>query len=116
MYGQQALSINELSGPQWQKPYYLNPSELLGRAVVDNRSLFPQHYWIWVAVGVLIGYAVLLNGLGILAATFLNRAHSIFLKLNMDPVKPFFILLCILSSLCFLTLHMPKSISVPSTS
>ncbi|KAK9861391.1 hypothetical protein WJX84_002559, partial [Apatococcus fuscideae] len=72
MYGQMALAINELSGPQWQKPYYLDPSQQLGRAVIDNRSLFPEHWWIWVAVGVLIGYAVILNGLGILAATFLN--------------------------------------------
>lgn len=73
MYGQMALAINELSGPQWQKPYYLDPSQQLGRAVINNRSLFPEHWWIWVAVGVLIGYAVLLNALGILAATFLNR-------------------------------------------
>ena len=73
MYGQQALAINELSGPQWQKPYYLDPSELLGRAVINNRSLFPEHWWVWVAVGALIGYAALLNVLGILAATYLNR-------------------------------------------
>ncbi|GAQ91789.1 pleiotropic drug resistance protein [Klebsormidium nitens] len=59
-YVQQGMAINEFSAPRWQK---LAPgsNETIGASVLTARGLFHEHWWVWVSVGVMVGYAILFN-------------------------------------------------------
>ncbi|GAB2284464.1 hypothetical protein Dimus_018915 [Dionaea muscipula] len=49
-----------------------NSTEPLGVVVLKYQGLFPNAYWYWLRVGMLIGFTILLNILYTLALTFLN--------------------------------------------
>ncbi|OWM65998.1 hypothetical protein CDL15_Pgr015424 [Punica granatum] len=68
-YAQDAASVNEFLGHSWDKRA---GDSSLGKAVLRERSLFPESYWYWIGVGALFGYTVLLNFLFTLFLTYLN--------------------------------------------
>ena len=52
-YVQQALAINEFKAPRWQVSLAAN-GMTVGDAVLTQRGLFTDEWWIWLAVGVLV--------------------------------------------------------------
>jgi len=70
-YANQALSVNELLAPRWNKRYQ-NTTTTLGVEVLLSRGLFVHGYWYWIGIGALLGFVVLFNSLFILAITFLD--------------------------------------------
>ncbi|KAF7147146.1 hypothetical protein RHSIM_Rhsim03G0245700 [Rhododendron simsii] len=72
MYAQNAASVNEFLGHSWNKRSGNQDNLSLGEAVLKVRSLFPQSYWYWIGVGVLLGYTVLFNILFTIFLTYLN--------------------------------------------
>ncbi|KAA8523067.1 hypothetical protein F0562_009490 [Nyssa sinensis] len=72
MYAQNAASVNEFLGHSWDKRTGNNTNLSLGEALLKARSLFPQSYWYWIGVGVLLGYTVLFNILFTFFLSYLN--------------------------------------------
>ncbi|KAL8037545.1 hypothetical protein ABFX02_11G046400 [Erythranthe guttata] len=72
MYAQDAVSVNEFLGHSWDKRSAGNSTLPLGEALLKARSLFPQSYWYWIGVGVLIGYTFLFNFLFTIFLSKLN--------------------------------------------
>ncbi|KAI3468295.1 hypothetical protein Pfo_024958 [Paulownia fortunei] len=71
MYGQNAIAVNEFLGKSWTH-FPPGSKEPVGVSVLKSRGLFPEAYWYWIGVGVLIGYVFLFNILDTLALTYLN--------------------------------------------
>ncbi|KAF5742936.1 ABC transporter G family member 32 isoform X1 [Tripterygium wilfordii] len=61
MYAQNAASVNEFLGHSWNKRAGSHSNLTLGKALMRERSLFPESYWYWIGVGALLGFTVLLN-------------------------------------------------------
>ncbi|KAB1213125.1 ABC transporter G family member 32 [Morella rubra] len=55
MYAQTAASDNEFLGNSWNKRESNNMSSPLGEALLRARGLFPESYWYWIGVGVMMG-------------------------------------------------------------
>ena len=64
-YAQKALVINEFAAPRWQNTFVTNTqtgvTQTVGDAVLAQRDLPTQQFWIWVGVAVLAGTAVIFN-------------------------------------------------------
>ena len=64
-YAQKALVINEFAAPRWQSVFVTNVqtgvTQSVGDAVLGQRDLPTQQFWIWVGVAVLAGTAVIFN-------------------------------------------------------
>ncbi|XP_050206439.1 pleiotropic drug resistance protein 1-like [Mercurialis annua] len=71
MYGQNAITINELLGKSWSH-VLPNSTETLGAEVLNSRAFFTDAYWYWIGVGALFGYTFLFNSCYIMALTFLG--------------------------------------------
>jgi ABC-type multidrug transport system ATPase subunit len=78
MYAQNAASVNEFLGHNWQKTAGNHTSDSLGLALLKERSLFSGNYWYWIGVAALLGYTVLFNILFTLFLAHLNRKLLIF--------------------------------------
>ncbi|KAF8009149.1 hypothetical protein BT93_J0209 [Corymbia citriodora subsp. variegata] len=62
MYGQNAIVVNELLGPNWDKiPPNSSTNEPLGIQVLKSRGFFTEAYWYWIGVGALFGFVILFN-------------------------------------------------------
>ncbi|CAM8960284.1 hypothetical protein QQ045_005472 [Rhodiola kirilowii] len=72
MYAQNGASANEFLGHSWLKKAGNHTDMTLGEQVMRAHSLFPEKYWVWIGVGALAGYMVLLNVLFTLCLTYLN--------------------------------------------
>jgi hypothetical protein len=55
------MAINEFSAPRWQKLAPGTGNRTLGYVILESRGLFHQHWWVWVSVGVMVGYAIIFN-------------------------------------------------------
>ena len=67
-----SLALNEFSTSDWQAPYQYDPSIQIGSAVLAPFGIQTGYWWVWLGVGVLLGYAVLFNVIAALAFTFLS--------------------------------------------
>ncbi|KAI4316280.1 hypothetical protein L6164_024275 [Bauhinia variegata] len=76
MYGQNAIAVNEFLGNSWKK-VLPNSTETLGVLVLRSRGFFPEAYWYWIGVGVLIGYVFLFNFLFTLAMQYLSPFRKV---------------------------------------
>ncbi|KAH7439020.1 hypothetical protein KP509_04G041200 [Ceratopteris richardii] len=77
MYGQNGLVINEFLADRWNKPYSGSvDANTVGIAVLKARGFFTEERWYWISVGVLIGFAIIFNGLFIVAMTYLNPLNK----------------------------------------
>ncbi|MCO5580506.1 hypothetical protein L7F22_034374 [Adiantum nelumboides] len=73
MYAQNGLVINEFLADRWAKPYNGSvDAQTIGLAILKSRGFFTEDYWYWIAIGGLIGFAVLYNVLFMMALTYLN--------------------------------------------
>ncbi|KAJ7527679.1 hypothetical protein O6H91_16G066100 [Diphasiastrum complanatum] len=72
MYGQNALSDNEFLAERWQKPFHLDPSISLGKAILKSRGIFVHEYWVWLGIGALVAYIFFFNFIFTLALMYLN--------------------------------------------
>jgi ABC-type multidrug transport system ATPase subunit len=77
-FGTRALLINEFSAPRWQRIldiYSRNPNgspRTLGESLLATYSFNTDYWWVWVAVGVMIGYNILFNIVIVVAHKFLG--------------------------------------------
>ncbi|EPS67051.1 hypothetical protein M569_07724, partial [Genlisea aurea] len=71
MYGQNALSVNELLGNKWSHVPH-NSTETLGVQVLKSRGIFTDAKWYWIGVGALVGYILIFNILVIFGLVYLN--------------------------------------------
>ncbi|KAF3334919.1 pleiotropic drug resistance protein 3-like protein [Carex littledalei] len=69
MYAQNAVSVNEFLGHQWNKNVN---GERLGIKILHNRGIFVEAKWYWIGFGALIGFTLLFNFLYTVALTFLK--------------------------------------------
>ncbi|GAB2269450.1 transcription factor [Dionaea muscipula] len=82
MYAQNGIAVNEFLGKSWRH-VLPNATETLGITVLKSQGFFPEAYWYWLSVGVLIGFTIFFNILYTLALTFLNPIG------NPQAVTPF---------------------------
>lgn len=67
-YAQNALAVNEFKAHRWNVPNTSNSTGVtLGDAVLLQRGLHTNVNWVWIGVGTLLGFAVIFNGLLVLA-------------------------------------------------
>jgi hypothetical protein len=68
-YAQNALAANEFTAPRWGKPYSIPSVEIfghvknnltMGEQLLLSRGLHTPRWWVWVGVGTMIGYYILL--------------------------------------------------------
>ena len=71
-YVQQALAINEFRAPRWQVNLAAN-GMTVGDAVLTQRGLFTDEWWIWLAVGVLVFTQIIGNLLVWILSAWLGR-------------------------------------------
>ncbi|KAL2654248.1 hypothetical protein R1flu_022376 [Riccia fluitans] len=71
-YGTNAISVVEFRAPQWDMPVSSGSNTTLGIENLRRAGLFTGEKWYWIAVGVMLGYAVLFNILFAVALTYLN--------------------------------------------
>ncbi|KAJ6793163.1 putative ABC transporter G family member 31 [Iris pallida] len=71
MYAQNAISVNELLGPSWDKKYGEHHVSL-GQIVLKGYGFFTERRWFWIGVCAVFGYTVIFNILFTLCLTFLN--------------------------------------------
>ncbi|GLJ47624.1 hypothetical protein SUGI_1006000 [Cryptomeria japonica] len=69
---QNALAVNEVFAPRWNKPSSTTSNETLGHAIIEARGLFAEARFYWIGIGSLIGFCVIFNILFTLALTVLN--------------------------------------------
>lgn len=94
MYAQNALSVNEMLGHNWDK--ILNKivsNETLGVQILTSRGVFPEAKWYWIGLGALLGFTLIFNALLTLALTFLRceyfkYAFASCSHFEMDNAKP----------------------------
>ncbi|KAK4265147.1 hypothetical protein QN277_026234 [Acacia crassicarpa] len=72
MYGQNAASANEFLGHSWHKKAGNDTTLPLGKALLRERSLYPESYWYWIGVGAMVGYTILFNTLFTIFLAYLN--------------------------------------------
>ncbi|TVU10999.1 hypothetical protein EJB05_44557, partial [Eragrostis curvula] len=73
MYAQNALSVNEMFGHNWDKTMNKTASdETMGVLVLKSRGVFPEAKWYWIGFGALLGFMVLFDTFFTLALTFLS--------------------------------------------
>ncbi|RWW84676.1 hypothetical protein BHE74_00006705 [Ensete ventricosum] len=61
----------------------------LGRAVLENASVFPEARWYWIGAGALLGFSILFNLLFTFFLMFLNRKASTCLSPYISPLCSF---------------------------
>ncbi|CAI5977492.1 unnamed protein product [Closterium sp. NIES-64] len=72
-YTQNALSVNELLAPRWQKSTApLIPNSTVGLVVLEGRGLPTESKWVLIGVLALIGFTLLLNALVVVALSPTN--------------------------------------------
>ncbi|GLJ47627.1 hypothetical protein SUGI_1006080 [Cryptomeria japonica] len=71
-YSQNALAVNEVFAPRWNKPSSTTSNETLGHAIIEARGLFAEARFYWIGIRSLIGFCVIFNILFTLALTVLN--------------------------------------------
>ncbi|XP_024544542.1 pleiotropic drug resistance protein 1 isoform X1 [Selaginella moellendorffii] len=71
MYAQNAISVNEFEAERWQKPV-LNSTGSIGTEILHARGLFSSSSWLWIGIGALFGFSILLNAIFVLAMTYLR--------------------------------------------
>ncbi|XP_024525458.1 ABC transporter G family member 31 [Selaginella moellendorffii] len=62
-YAENALAVNEFRAPRWGDIYM---------EILEPRGLFPDTYWYWIGVVVLVGYTLVLQLLGTLALSYFD--------------------------------------------
>ena len=67
-----SLALNEFTTKQWSAPYQFDPSISIGDASLATFGIQTGYWWVWLGVGVLLGYAVVFNLIATLAFTFLS--------------------------------------------
>ncbi|GLJ08413.1 hypothetical protein SUGI_0088240 [Cryptomeria japonica] len=70
MYGQNALMINEMLAPRWNKS--INGTSILGLEVLKSRQIFQREYWYWIGAGALLGFTVVFNVLYTVVLAYIN--------------------------------------------
>ncbi|KAM0924026.1 hypothetical protein ACQ4PT_005152 [Festuca glaucescens] len=75
MYAQNAASVNEFLGHNWQK-VLPGSAEPLGVLVLKSRGVFPECMWYWFGFGMLLGFTLLFNSLFTLCLAYLKREYS----------------------------------------
>ncbi|KAL5582721.1 hypothetical protein UlMin_015163 [Ulmus minor] len=73
-YGEIGLALNEFLSPRWQK--MLNTNTTIGQEALRSRGLNFEGYFYWVAVGALLGFAIIFNIGYILALSYLKAPGS----------------------------------------
>ncbi|KAH9312922.1 hypothetical protein KI387_027957 [Taxus chinensis] len=70
MYGQNALVINEMLAPRWNKSIYgtLN----LGVEVLKSHQIFQRGYWYWIGAAALLGFILIFNVLYTVVLSYIN--------------------------------------------
>ncbi|XP_059077764.1 pleiotropic drug resistance protein 1 [Cryptomeria japonica] len=71
MYAQNAIAVVEFLANRWQK-VRIGPGNNIGTTLLESRGLFAESYWYWMAIGVLVGYAIIFNLLYTLALAYLD--------------------------------------------
>ncbi|KAJ4757004.1 ABC transporter G family member 36 [Rhynchospora pubera] len=74
-YAQNALSVNEFLGHNWNK-VVPGTNQFLGHIVLKARGVFVKSDWFWLGFGALIGFTVLYNFLFTLTLTYLDAYGS----------------------------------------
>ncbi|KAJ1688214.1 hypothetical protein LUZ63_019604 [Rhynchospora breviuscula] len=69
MYAQNAVSVNEFLGHQWDK---IIDGERLGTKILNSRGIFAEAKWYWIGFCALIGFIILFNFLYTVCLTFLK--------------------------------------------
>ena len=67
-----SLALNEFTTKQWDAAYQYDPNISIGEASLAAFGVQTGYWWVWLGVGVLLGYAVLFNVIAALAFTFLS--------------------------------------------
>eukprot|EP01018_Ginkgo_biloba_P002639 Gb_30095 [translate_table: standard] len=70
MYAENAISVNEMLAPRWQKS--AENTTNLGVSVLESRSIYPRGYWFWLGSAALLGFSILFNVLFTFAVAYLN--------------------------------------------
>ncbi|KAH9312808.1 hypothetical protein KI387_027843 [Taxus chinensis] len=70
VYGQNAILVNEMLAPRWNKS--TEGSENLGIDVLERRNINPEGYSYWIGAAALIGFSVVFNLLFTMALAYLN--------------------------------------------
>ena len=65
-YAIRALCVNELTSPAW------GPA---GPAILENFGMFPDTKWIWIGIGYMWGYLLLLTIAGVVALNWTNPSQ-----------------------------------------
>jgi hypothetical protein len=77
MYAQNAISVNEFLGHNWDKILDSTASnETLGIQILKSRGVFPEARWYWIGLGALVGFTLLFNALFTLALTYLKSQYT----------------------------------------
>ncbi|XP_057840546.2 ABC transporter G family member 36 [Cryptomeria japonica] len=59
VYAQNAIVLNEMLSPRWNKSTDASPNLALG--VLERRSIIPRGYWYWIGIAASLGFSVLFN-------------------------------------------------------
>ncbi|GLJ08411.1 hypothetical protein SUGI_0088210 [Cryptomeria japonica] len=70
MYGQNALVVNEMLAPRWNKS--INGNLILGLEVLKSRQIFQRGYWYWIGAAALLGFILVFNILYTMVLTYIN--------------------------------------------
>ncbi|KAG6550310.1 hypothetical protein Mapa_008271 [Marchantia paleacea] len=62
-YATNAVSVVEYLSPHWNKRVGTQSNETLGIQYLKRAGLNTEAYWYWIAIGVLLGYALIFNAL-----------------------------------------------------
>ncbi|KAL3686206.1 hypothetical protein R1sor_004228 [Riccia sorocarpa] len=71
-YGMNAISVVEFRAPQWDKPASPQSNVSLGIDHLRRSGLHTEEKWYWIAIAVMLGYALLFNILFAVSLTYLN--------------------------------------------
>ncbi|KAK1266094.1 ABC transporter G family member 36 [Acorus gramineus] len=70
-YAYNSMTVNEFFAPRWMnKP--VSSSFKLGRAVLENMSIFVEKYWYWIGAAALLGFTIFFNVVFTVSLMYLN--------------------------------------------
>ena len=72
-YAQKAMAINEFGAPRWQSILAADGKTTVGNAILAQRGLPTEDWWIWVGVAVLVFSIAQYNVLIWLCHAYLQR-------------------------------------------
>ncbi|KAM0924025.1 hypothetical protein ACQ4PT_005152 [Festuca glaucescens] len=86
MYAQNAASVNEFLGHNWQK-VLPGSAEPLGVLVLKSRGVFPECMWYWFGFGMLLGFTLLFNSLFTLCLAYLKPIGHSYPSVSEEALK-----------------------------